>query len=238
NYLLNIFNIKKINQIILKTHYTIYKHTNITFNQSFPPLIHPHPYFSITKNKYPSSQILLQLKHQKILTQIQHKFPPSLKLTSPLNPITYTLQNKQPIIKLINPLNPNIPNTKTLLQFNKLSILLNIHFKQPIKLTKHNPSFIPFFHPHPTINYYYSPKLKITPQLTITLTNKYLHHLQYYTQLFPPNIYFHKPKNPYFKSSINNKQLHNIFYLYNKTSPSKSNKPKPLFLIYKFYYLY
>ena len=238
NYLLNIFNIKKINQIILKRHYSIYKDSNIRFNQWLAGLIDGDGYFCITKNKYASCEILVKFKDEKMLRQIQDKFGGSVKLRSGVKAIRYRLKNKEGIIKLINAVNGNIRNSKRLVQFNKVCILLNIDFKEPIKLTKDNAWFIGFFDADGTINYYYSGKLKIRPQLTISVTNKYLHDVEYYREVFGGNIYFDKAKNGYFKWSINNKELHNIFYLYNKSCPSKSNKGKRLFLIDKFYYLY
>ena len=48
------------------------------------------------------------------------------------------IKNKEGIIKLINAVNGNIRNTKRLVQFNKVCILLGIDFIYPIKLTKDN----------------------------------------------------------------------------------------------------
>ncbi|ONH72186.1 Intron-encoded RNA maturase bI4 [Saccharomyces cerevisiae] len=57
-------------------------------------------------------------------------------------------------IKLINAVNGNIRNTKRLVQFNKVCILLNIDFKEPIKLTKDNSLICWIFDADGTINYY------------------------------------------------------------------------------------
>lgn len=226
---------KRYNSILLKNN------LNYKFNQWLAGLIDGNGYFNITKGKYPNCEILVELKDEKILRQIQNKFGGSIKLRSGVKTIRYRLNNKEGIIKLINAVNGNIRNSKRLVQFNKVCSLLNINFKEPIKLNNNNAWFIGFFDAKGTINYYYKDnnnKLKIIPQLTINVTNKYLYDIEYYKNVFGGNIYFDKGQNGYFKWSINNKELHNIFYTYNKYCPSKSYKGKRLFLINKFYYLY
>lgn len=93
---------------------------------------------NLLKNKYASCEILVKLKDEKMLRQIQDKFGGSVKLRSGVKAIRYRLKNKEGIIKLINAVNGNIRNSKRLVQFNKVCILLNIDFKEPIKLTKDN----------------------------------------------------------------------------------------------------
>lgn len=242
NKFYSLFSIKRHYSTLSSNNYKILEYNNnIKFNQWLAGLIDGDGYFGITKNKYASCEILVELRDEKMLRQIQNKFGGSIKLRSGVKAIRYRLSDKQGIINLINAVNGNIRNTKRLVQFNKVCNLLNIKFKEPIKLNKDNAWFIGFFDADGTINYYYrdkNDKLKIRPQLTISVTNKYLYDIEYYRNVFGGNIYFDKGQNGYFKWSINNKELHNIFYNYNKNYPSKSYKGKRLFLINKFYYLY
>ena len=211
---------------------------NIKFNQWLAGLIDGNGYFNITKGKYPLCEILTELINEKILREIQNKFGGSIKLRAGIKTIRYKLSNINNIINLINAINGNIRNSKRLVQFNKVCILLNITFKEPIKLNINNAWFIGFFDANGTINYYYNNKIKIIPLLIISVTNKYLHDIEYFRNIFGGTINFDKSKNGYFKWSINNKESHNIYYNYNKYCPSKSYKNKRLFLINKFYYLY
>lgn len=92
-----------------------------------------------------------------------------------------------------------------------------------------------------TINYYYrdkNNKLKIRPQLTISVTNKYLIDVQYYSDIFGGNIYYDKSQNGYYKWSINREDFHTLFFKYNNINPSKSFKGRRIFLIEEFYELY
>ncbi|MCB7059711.1 hypothetical protein LIZ31_17210, partial [Eggerthella lenta] len=86
-------------------------------------------YFGIVSKKYVSLEILVALEDEIALKEIQNKFGGSIKLRSGVKAIRYRLLNKTGIIKLINAVNGNIRNSKRLVQFNKVCILLNIDFK-------------------------------------------------------------------------------------------------------------
>jgi len=115
-----------------------YSTSNIKFNQWLAGLIDGDGYFCITQNKYLSCEITVALEDEKFLRQIQNKFGGSIKLRAGVKAIRYRLKNKEGIINLVNAVNGNIRNSKRLVQFNKVCILLNINFKEPIKLTNNN----------------------------------------------------------------------------------------------------
>ena len=211
------------------------------FNQWLAGLIDGDGYFGINSKNSISLEILVSIEDEPILKEIQNKFGGSIHPRSGVKALRYRLQNKPALSKLVTAINGNIRNTKRLVQFNKVCILLNIDFISPIKLTKDNSWFIGFFDADGTINYYYRNKddqLKIRPQLTISVTNKYLQDVQDYASVLGGNIYFDKSQNGYYKWSINNEDLHIIYYNYNLLNPSKSYKGKRLFLINEFYTLY
>ena len=205
---------KIINNLILKkdnikrssetTRKILNNSINKKFNQWLAGLIDGDGYFGIVSKKYVSLEILVALEDEIALKEIQNKFGGSIKLRSGVKAIRYRLLNKTGIIKLINAVNGNIRNTKRLVQFNKVCILLGIDFIYPIKLTKDNSWFVGFFDADGTINYSFKNN---HPQLTISVTNKYLQDVQEYKNILGGNIYFDKSQNGYYKWSIQSKDI-------------------------------
>lgn len=176
-----------------------------------------------------------------MLRQIQDRFGGSVKPRPGIKAIRYRLSNKEGMIKLINAINGNIRHSKRLVQLSKVCAILGIFVKNPVKLNFKNGWFMGFFDADGTINYYYrdkNNKLKIRPQLTISVTNKYLIDVQYYSDIFGGNIYYDKSQNGYYKWSINREDFHTLFFKNNNINPSKSFKGRRIFLIEEFYELY
>ena len=211
------------------------KVSNDKFNQWLAGLIDGDGYFSISQNKYTSCEITLELRDEKTLKQIQNKFGGSIKLRAGVKAIRYRLHNKEGIIKLVNAVNGNIRNTKRLVQFNKVCNLLNISFINPIILTNNNAWFSGFFDADGTINYSFKNNV---PQLTISVTNKYLQDVQEYKNILGGNIYFDKSQNGYYKWSIQSKDIVlNFINDYIKINPSRTLKINKLYLSKEFYNL-
>ena len=228
---------KIINNLILKkdnikrssetTRKILNNSINKKFNQWLAGLIDGDGYFGIVSKKYVSLEILVALEDEIALKEIQNKFGGSIKLRSGVKAIRYRLLNKTGIIKLINAVNGNIRNTKRLVQFNKVCILLGIDFIYPIKLTKDNSWFVGFFDADGTINYSFKNN---HPQLTISVTNKYLQDVQEYKNILGGNIYFDKSQNGYYKWSIQSKDIVlNFINDYIKINPSRTLKINKLF---------
>ena len=229
---------KIINNLILKkdnikrssetTRKILNNSINKKFNQWLAGLIDGDGYFGIVSKKYVSLEILVALEDEIALKEIQNKFGGSIKLRSGVKAIRYRLLNKTGIIKLINAVNGNIRNTKRLVQFNKVCILLGIDFIYPIKLTKDNSWFVGFFDADGTINYSFKNN---HPQLTISVTNKYLQDVQEYKNILGGNIYFDKSQNGYYKWSIHSKDIVlNFINDYIKINPSRTLKINKLYL--------
>ena len=211
------------------------------FNEWLAGLIDGDGCFGITQKKYTNCEITVGLEDEKMLRQIQNKFGGSVSLRSGAKAIRYRLQNREGMIKLVNSINGNIRHSKRLVQLHKVCLILGIKIKMPIQLTIDNAWFSGFFDADGTINYYYRDKenkLKIRPQLTISVTNKYLQDIEPFSQILGGKIYFDKAQNGYYKWSINNEVLHTKYYEYNKTNPSRSFKGSRIFLIKEFYKLY
>lgn len=232
NLILNKDNIKRSSETTRKI---LNNSKDKKFNQWLAGLIDGDGYFGITSKKYTSLEILVALEDEIALKEIQNKFGGSIKLRSGVKAIRYRLLNKTGIIKLINAVNGNIRNTKRLVQFNKVCILLGIDFIYPIKLTKDNSWFVGFFDADGTINYSFKNN---HPQLTISVTNKYLQDVQEYKNILGGNIYFDKSQNGYYKWSIQSKDIVlNFINDYIKINPSRTLKINKLFLSKEFYYL-
>ena len=211
------------------------------FNEWLAGLIDGDGCFGITQKKYTNCEITVGLEDEKMLRQIQNKFGGSVSLRSGAKAIRYRLQNREGMIKLVNSINGNIRQSKRLVQLHKVCLMLDIQIQMPIQLTIESAWFSGFFDADGTINFSYRDKdnkLKIRPQLTISVTNKYLQDLEPFSQILGGNIYFDKAQNGYYKWSINNEVLHTKFSEYNKTNPSRSFKGRRVFLIKEFYKLY
>lgn len=208
---------------------------DIKFNQWLAGLIDGDGYLGTSKGKYSSCEITLALEDEKALRQIQNKFGGSIKLRVGVKAIRYRLHNKEGIIKLINAINGNIRNSKRLVQLYQVCDLLNIKPINPIKLTNNNAWFTGFFDADGTINYSFKNGY---PQLTISVTNKYSHDVEYYSEVFGGNIYFDKAQNGYFKWSILSKlNVLNFINDYIKLYPSRTLKHNRLLLCKLFYEL-
>ena len=230
----------KSNNLIDDNNYKI-SNTDQKFNQWLAGLIDGDGCLLVSKQGYTSCEITVGLEDEKMLRIIQNKLGGNIKPRSGVKALRYRLQNKEGMINLINRINGNIRNSKRLPQLHKVCTVLNIDIINPIPLTINNAWFSGFFDADGTINYYYrdiNNKSKIRPQLTISVTNKYLIDVEEYKNIFGGNIYYDKAQNGYYKWCINNEEFHTIYYNYNKNNPSKSFKGNRLFLIKEFYSLY
>lgn len=208
------------------------KDKNNSFNEWLAGLIDGDGYFGITQKKYPNCEITVALEDEKTLLQIKQKFGGSIKLRSGAKAIRYRLHNKEGMIKLINAINGNIRHSKRLVQLHNVCSLLDISVIEPIKLTNNNSWFSGFFDADGTIGIYFKNK---RPQLTISVTNKYLQDISPYKEIFGGNIYFDKSQNGYYKWMIQSESDVLNFVNYILIHPSRTIKFKKLMLC-KLYY--
>lgn len=207
---------------------------NITnkFNQWLAGLIDGDGYLGVSKKGYTSCEITIDLKDEKALNIIKQKFGGSIKLRSGVKAVRYRLHNKEGMIKLINAINGNIRNSKRLPQLHNVCHILNIPILEPINLTYNNAWFTGFFDADGTINFYFKNNI---PQLTISVTNKYLQDIKPYMNIFNGNIYYDRSQNGYYKWSIQSKNDINYFINYIKLHPSKTSKFNRLMLCNLYY---
>jgi LAGLIDADG endonuclease len=140
----------------------------------------------------------MSLRDEYALRYIQNKIGGSIKLRSGVKAIRYRLYHKKGVIELINRINGKIRHTSRLKQLNLLCTVLNIELILPDKLHNKHGWFSGFFDADGTITF----SLKgttLSPQLTISVSNKLLIDISYFKEIFGGNIYFDKSQNGYYK---------------------------------------
>lgn len=236
----------KINKIIFKRYITnlvgisettrvnsIDKET-LSFNQWLAGLIDGNGYLKVSKQGYTSCEITLRLEDIKALQQIKNKFGGSIKLRSGVKAVRYRLHNKKGMINLINAINGNIRNSKRLPQLHHVCSILNIPVIEPYKLTINNGWFSGFFDADGTITM--SIKNKI-PQLTVSVSNKYLLDVKPFQDLLGGNIYYDRSQNGCYKWNIQSKNDILNFRNYILKYPSRTSKLNRIMLINLYYKL-
>lgn len=214
------------------TRTSISKNKDNSFNEWLAGLIDGDGYFGITQKKYPNCEITVALEDEKALLQIKQKFGGSIKLRSGAKAVRYRLHHKEGLIKLVNAINGNIRHSKRLVQLHNICSLLDISVIEPIKLTNNNSWFSGFFDADGTIGIFFKNN---RPQLTISVTNKYLQDISPYKEIFGGNIYFDKSQNGYYKWMIQSESDVLNFVYYILKHPSRTVKFKRIMLC-KLYY--
>ena len=218
------------------TRATLFKNSDIKFNQWLAGIIDGDGSLLVNKNGYSSCEITMGLQEQYALRFIQNKLGGSIKVRSGAKALRYRLHNKQGMINLLNRINGNIRHTSRFKQLNHICTVLNIELLNPNTLDNNHGWFSGFFDSDGTITISLKGIHKI-PQLTISVTNKLLVDVVYFKQIFGGNIYYDRSQNGYYKWSIQSKSdiLNLIDYF--KIFPSKSIKRKRLFLVNRYYEL-
>lgn len=217
--------------------YTMTNNNDIKFNEWLAGLIDGDGSFTLTQGKFINCEITVGIEDAKMLYQIQNKFGGSIKLRAGVKAIRYRLQNQADIIKLIHAVNGNIRNSKRIVQFYRACDILGITPLSTLPLTSSNAWISGFFDSNGTIHYNLIPPFN-TPQLIISISNRYLCDIEILKPILGGNISFDKAQNGYFKWILINESDHLRFFQYNKICPSRSFKVQRIFLIQEFYKFY
>ena len=208
------------------------KNKDKSFNEWLAGLIDGDGCFGITQKKYPNCEITVALEDEIALLKIKQKFGGSIKLRSGANAVRYRLHHKEGMINLVNAINGNIRHSKRLVQLHNICSILEIPVIEPIKLTNNNSWFSGFFDADGTIGISIK---KDIPQLTISVTNKYLQDVTPFKEIFGGNIYFDKSQNGYYKWMIQSESDVLNFVNFILKHPSRTVKFKRIMLC-KLYY--
>lgn len=208
----------------------------IIFNQWLAGLIDGDGCFLVTKQGYTSCEITVALNDERLLRIIQNKLGGSIKPRSGVQAIRWRMHNKIGMIILVTRINGYIRHSRRLLQLNKVCTVLDIPLLSPDQLSNTHGWFSGFFDADGTINYYLKGKY-LSPQLTLSVTNKLYIDIIYFMDIFGGNIYFDKAQNGYYKYSIQSEKQLGILVDYFKLCPSRSIKSNRIFLVKQYYKL-
>ena len=206
----------------------------LSFNEWLAGLIDGDGYLAVSKQGYTSCEITVALEDEKALQQIKQRFGGSVKLRSGVQAVRYRLHNKKGMINLINAINGNIRNSKRLPQLHHVCSILNIPVIEPYKLTINNGWFSGFFDADGTITMSIKNK---NPQLTVSVSNRYLLDVKPFQDLLGGNIYYDRSYNGCYKWSIQSKKDVLNFRDYILKYPSRTSKFNRIMLIILYYKL-
>ena len=209
--------------------------SELKWNQWLAGLIDGDGCLLVSKDKYTSCEITMDIKDEKALLQIKQKLGGSVKLRAGLNAIRYRIHNKPGMIDLITRINGHIRNSLRLKQLELVCNALDINLIKPSVLNNPcNGWFSGFFDADGTITC----SIKNNhPQLTISVSNKHEENIKDFKSVFGGNIYFDKGGYGSYKWSIQSKKDVEMFLEYIKIYPSRSHKNQRFFLIPKYYKL-
>lgn len=187
----------------------------------------------VSKRGYTSLEITMGLEDLKLLEYIRNKLGGSIKMRSGRKSYRYRLHNKAGMIRLVNGINGYILHSKRLVQLHNVCLVLSIPVITPVPLSSYTPWFAGFFDADGTIGFYLKNGI---PQLTISVTNKYLADIQAYMRVLGGNIYFDKSQNGYYKWTVQSEK--DILQIISLLKHCHSNKSKRFFLVKEYYKLH
>ena len=206
------------------------------FNEWLSGLIDGDGSLLISTKGYISCEITMSLEDEYALRYIQNKLGGSIKLRSGAKAVRYRLHNKKGILELIGRINGIIRHTARMKQLNLICSKLGINLNLPDELHNKHGWLSGFFDADGTITLSVKGKY-LTPQLTISVTNKLLVDISYFKEIFGGNIYFDQSQNGCYKWSIQSREDILYFLNYIRSCPSYSIKRKRLYLINRYYEL-
>lgn len=208
------------------------KKKNIGFNEWLGGLIDGDGYFGISKKKYASLEITMDVRDANCLKIIQNIFGGSLKLRAGTKSIRYRLHDKKGLLNLLNFVNGNIRISKRIIQFNNILTLYNINYVEATKLKFNNGWLAGFFDSDGTITIN-----KSNFQLSISISQKERYILDIIKEIYGGYVYIDRNSNT-FKWYITKKEDILTILDYFKKYPSYSKKKQRLYLITAYYDLH
>lgn len=184
----------------------------------------------VSKKGYTSCEITMGIADEPCLRYLQNKLGGSIKLRTGVQAYRWRLHHTSGMIQLIHCINGEIRHSNRVLQLHKVCKTLNIVPLAPSVLTKDSAWFAGFFDADGTITYSMKGQSNL-PQLTISVTNKWLFDVECYQNVFGGAIYFDKSQNGYYKWTVQSRDNIYLMLDYFKLCPSRSAKAKRLHLV-------
>lgn len=206
------------------------------FNQWLAGLIDGDGCLLVSKQGYTSCEITVALPDERLLRIIQNKLGGSIKPRSGVQAIRWRLHNQAGMLELISRINGYIRHSSRLLQLNHVCAVLSVPLLSPDSLTNTHGWFSGFFDADGTIGYYFKGPY-LSPQLTLSVTNKLYNDVVHFMDTFGGYVYFDKAQNGYYKYSVQSEKDIDILLAYFKLCPSRSVKANRIFLVKEYYKL-
>lgn len=200
------------------------------FNEWLSGLIDGDGCFLISRKKYASLEITMDIRDSHCLYLIKNIYGGSVKLRSGSNSIRYRLHHKKGLLTLINNINGLIRHSIRLKQLYNICILYEIPLKQTLGLVFDSNWMAGFFDADGCISIN-----KSNLQLSLTISQKTLELLTPLISLYGGSVYIDRSSNT-FKWYLTKKS--DILFLLNnyfKKSYIYSLKKNRLHLIEKFF---
>lgn len=187
----------------------------------------------ISKAKYTSLEIPMDIYDEYALNKVKQKLGGSIKLRSGAKAFRYRLHHKTGMLNLIHRINGKIRQSKRIVQLKNICTKLDIPFKEPVPLTPNSSWFAGFFDADGTIGF--SMK-KGWPQLTLSVSQKEKTNLLPFQKIFGGSIRLDRATNTY-KWDLYAEESIFEFSNYLKAYPLQSHKKNRFFLLKHFYSL-
>ena len=201
------------------------------FDEWLGGLIDGDGYFGISKKKYASLEITMDIRDTPCLKKIQNVFGGSLKMRSGTKAVRYRLHDKKGLLSLLCYVNGNIRLSKRILQYNNILNLYKINYIEAKVLNYANGWLSGFFDSDGTITINSN-----NLQLAISISQKERYILDIIVSVYKGYVYIDRNSNT-FKWYITKKEDILNLLEYFKKYPSYSEKKQRLYLIPSYYIL-
>ena len=205
------------------------KKKNKSLNEWLGGLIDGDGCFLISKKKYASLEITMDVRDSNCLKLIQNFFGGSLKLRAGTKSIRYRLHDKKGLLNLLNFVNGNIRLSKRIIQYNNILHLYNITYIEARQLQFNDGWLAGFFDSDGTITIN-----KSNFQLSISISQKERYILDIIAEIYGGSVYIDRNSNTFKWYITKKKDILNILE-YFKKYPSYSEKKQRLHLIPSYY---
>ena len=204
------------------------------YNQWLAGLIDGDGSLLISKAGYPSVEITMGLADESALMRIKNKFGGAVARRGSIRALRYRLCNTPGVKVLLNSINGEIRNTVRVVQMKAMCTKYGITYIEPAPLTINNSWFMGFYDADGCATGSWQ---KLSPQLTISASNKYERNLTEFQRVLGGNIYYSKGLHGHYIWQIQSRLDTEVFLKYEKEHPCRSHKKQRLLLVNAYFEL-
>lgn len=207
------------------------------FKQWFAGLVDGDGYLYVNKDNNCGFEITMATHDEKVLKIIQNTFGGNFKPRSGVKAIRYRTQKLSVVKNIVNCLNGYVYNSVRLSQLHNVCLVLDIKPLRSEKPSKDSAYISGLLDSDGTINYYSHNKNK-NLILWISISNKYLHNIDFLEEIFGGYIQYDKAWNGTYKWNATALAVHKELYDYFNRFTPKSIKSNRTSLIQEYLNLY